>query len=189
MGYKTPGSKSYASLLKKINIQPGQHGSSRKKKQSEQRRQLREKQKLRFLFGISETQLKNYFNKAKEKKGNTSFLLIKYLEKRLDNVVYRLGFAPTKNSARQLVAHKHIKVNNRIVNSASYQTKIGDHIEFADEKSKKIPYIETQLNSKDAIIPKWLKINKDKGEIIAEPTNEDLERQVDLRSVVEFYSR
>src|SRR4030042_778584 len=93
MGFKTPGSKSHASLLKKINIQPGQHGVSRRRKQSEQRKQLREKQKLRFLYGISNRQLKKYYNNAKVKKGNTSLLLIKYLEKRLDNVIYRLGLS------------------------------------------------------------------------------------------------
>ena len=189
MGFKTPGSKSHASLLKRMNIQPGEHGVSRRKKQSEQRKQLREKQKLRLLFGLSERQLKNYFNKAKEKKGNTSYLLIKYLEKRVDNIVYRLGFAPTKNSARQLVVHKHIKVNDKVVNSPSYQVKIGDNIELADEKTKKIPYIEVQLSNKDIVIPKWLKIINNKGKVIAEPASEDIEKQVDLRSVVEFYSR
>ena len=189
MGFKTPGSKSHASLLKKINIQPGQHGVSRRRKQSEQRKQLREKQKLRFLYGISNRQLKRYYNNAKIKKGNTSLLLIKYLEKRLDNVIYRLGLSPTKGSARQLVAHKHIKVNDIVVNSPSYQVKIGDTIEFVSDKTKKIPYIDIQLSNKDIIVPKWLKLKNNKGEVVTEPTGEELEREVDLRSVVEFYSR
>lgn len=190
MGFKTPGSKSHASLLRRLNVKPGQHGTKRqRRKQSEVGKQLREKQKLRYLFGLTERQLKNNFNIAVKKRGNTSLLLSQYLEKRLDNIVYRLGFAPTRGSARQLVNHRHIKVNNKIVSTPSYRVDIDDTIEIAKEKTKKIPYIESFLGNKDFIMPKWLKRNKIKGELIAEPTNEEIDKQIDLRSVVEFYSR
>src|SRR5437016_5710209 len=111
LGLKTSGSKSHASLLKRINVLPGQHGARGRRKVSEHGKQLREKQKLRFIFGITEKQLKKYFTLAKKKKGNTALFLSLYLEKRLDNVVYRLGFAPTRASARQLITHGHMRVN------------------------------------------------------------------------------
>lgn len=190
MGFKTPGSKAHASLLKRMNVKPGQHGSKRqRRKQSEVGKQLREKQKLRFLFGVTETQLKNYFKKAVQKKGNTSVLLSQNLEKRLDNIVFRLGLAPTRGSARQLVNHRHFKVNGGIVSSPSFIVKTGDMIEIAKDKTKKIPYIEAFISNKDFILPKWLKRKANKGELVAEPTDEEISKQIDLRSVVEFYSR
>jgi len=190
MGFKTPGSKAHASLLKRMNVKPGQHGSKRqRRKQSEVGKQLREKQKLRFLFGVTETQLKNYFKKAVQKKGNTSVLLSQNLEKRLDNIVFRLGLAPTRGSARQLVNHRHFKVNGGIVSSPSFIVKTGDMIEIAKDKTKKIPYIEAFISNKDFILPKWLKRKANKGELVSEPTDEEISKQIDLRSVVEFYSR
>ena len=190
MGFKTPGSKAHASLLKRMNVKPGQHGSKRqRRKQSEVGKQLREKQKLRFLFGVTETQLKNYFKKAVQKKGNTSVLLSQNLEKRLDNIVFRLGLAPTRGSARQLVNHRHFKVNGGIVSSPSFIVKTGDMIEIDKDKTKKIPYIEAFISNKDFILPKWLKRKANKGELVSEPTDEEISKQIDLRSVVEFYSR
>lgn len=190
MGFKTPGSKAHASLLKRMNVKPGQHGSKRqRRKQSEVGKQLREKQKLRFLFGVTETQLKNYFKKAVQKRGNTSVLLSQNLEKRLDNIVFRLGLAPTRGSARQLVNHRHFKVNGGIVSSPSFIVKTGDMIEIAKDKTKKIPYIEAFISNKDFILPKWLKRKANKGELVSEPTDEEISKQIDLRSVVEFYSR
>jgi len=190
MGFKTPGSKSHASLLRRLSIKPGQHGSKRqRRKQSEVGKQLREKQKLKYLFGLSEKQLKNNFKIAIKKRGNTSLLLSQILEKRLDNIVYRLGFAPTRASARQLVNHKHIKVNNQIVSTASYMVRVNDSVEIAKEKTKKIPYIELFMQNEEFIMPKWLKRKKEIGELIAEPSNEEIDKQIDLRSVVEFYSR
>src|SRR3989338_7083548 len=112
LGFKTLGSKTHERLLKKLSVPPGQHGTRRRRKLSDRARQLREKQKLRFLFQISEKQLKKYFNEASFKKGNTAIYLAKFLEKKLDNIIYRSGISPTRASARQLVVHGHIKVNN-----------------------------------------------------------------------------
>lgn len=189
LGMKTIGTKAHASLLRKLNVPPGQPGSGKRRKVSEYGRQLREKQKLRLMFGLAEKQLSNYFANSIRQKGNTGEHLLAFLEKRLDNVVYRLGLAPTRAAARQLVNHKHIAVNGKIVSVASYQTRLNDVITFAKEASAKIPAIETSMNREDAIIPAWLERNKVAGKIIAPPDTKEVEKIINLRSVVEFYSK
>ncbi|MBI3619697.1 30S ribosomal protein S4 [Candidatus Roizmanbacteria bacterium] len=189
LGLKTPGSKSHARLLKKLNVFPGQHGLKGRRKISEHAYQLREKQKLRFLFGVTEKQLKKYYVIGTAKKGNTAFYLCQFLEKRLDNLVFRAGFAPTRASARQLVTHGHINVNDKTVTVPSYVVKVDDIITFAKEKSTKIPYIEQMLTNKDTILPKWLERKATVGKLIAEPTQEEIAKQINLRLVIEFYSR
>lgn len=189
LGLKTPGSKNHMRLLKRLNIPPGQHGVKGRKRYSERGEQLREKQKLRYIFGLTEKQLKKYFKKAVSIKGDTTLYFIQFLEKRLDNVVFRLGFAPTRASARQLVTHGHILVNGKKVNIPSYLVKKGDKIAFADEKITQVDYIAQVLNNKDLIIPKWLKRNKLEGEVIAEPFDSDIEKLLNLRLIIDFYSR
>ncbi|OGK09897.1 30S ribosomal protein S4 [Candidatus Roizmanbacteria bacterium RIFCSPHIGHO2_01_FULL_35_10] len=190
LGFKTPGSKSHARLLKKLSVPPGQHGASRRRRKlSDRARQLREKQKLRYLFLVSEKQLKKYFKEASFKKGNTAVYLAKFLEKRLDNVVYRAGVTPTRASARQLVVHGHIKVNDRLVSIPSFQAKKCDIITFSKESTAKIPYVEKTLLNKDLIIPDWLERKATISKMIDEPTNSDIEKQINLRLVIEHYSR
>ncbi len=189
LGLKTPGSKSHANLLKKLNVFPGQHGTRGRRKISEHARQLREKQKLRFAFNLSESQMKNYFKHSIRKTGNTALFLSQYLEKRLDNVIYRMGFTPTRTAARQLVAHGHIKVNDKNMKVPSYQVRVGDVITFANPKTQKIPAISTSLERKDTIIPHWIEKKGVAGKLTAEPTADILDKQVNLRLVVEFYSR
>lgn len=189
LGLKTPGSKGHARLLRKLNIKPGQHGSRSRRKTSERGKQLREKQKMRYLFGLTENQLKNYFKKAVGMKGNTALFLGQFLEKRLDNTVYRLGFAPTRAAARQLVHHGHIKVNDKNVDVPSYQVKAGDVISFVNEKSIKIPYVEAVLSNKNIIIPQWLERKGAIGKFVKEPVIEEIEKQIDMRNVIEYYSR
>lgn len=189
LGLKTPGTKSHAALLRRLNVLPGQHGLRGRRKQSERGKQLREKQKLRFLFGITDRQLKKYFQKATRMKGNTGLFLGQLLEKRLDNMIYRLGFAPTRSSARQLVSHRHIKIGKKIVNISSYQVEKDEVITFAKEKTPKISYIESSLSNKDIIIPSWLEKKDYVGKLVTQPTSEEIEKQVDLRSVIEYYSR
>lgn len=189
LGLKTPGSKAHASLLRKINITPGQHGAKRKRKVSERARQLRQKQKLRFLFGISETKLKKYFQKAVGMPGNTGSNLAQLLERRLDNVVYRAGFAPTRASARQLVSHGHVQVNGRKLNVASHEVRAGDSVTFKHEKTAKIPYIEVQLSDKTTIIPPWIARREVEAKVVTLPSSEDIEKQLNLRPVIEYYSR
>lgn len=189
LGLKTPGSKSHASLLKKLNVFPGQHGMKGRRKISEHAHQLREKQKLRYIFGVTEGRLKKYFSVASQKKGNTAFYLAQFLEKRLDNIVFRLGLAPTRSAARQLVTHGHIKINDKMLNIPSYQVKKDETVSFAKEKSSKIPYIEKMLENKDVIMPKWLDRKGTIGKLLSEPTQEEIEKQINLRLVIEFYSR
>lgn len=189
LGLKTPGSKSHARLLKKLNVRPGQHGTRMRRKVSDHARQLREKQKLRFMFQITESQLKKYFRQAVVKKGNTAFYLAQFLEKRLDNLVFRSGFAPTRPSSRQLVSHGHIKVNDKVVSISSYQAKNGDIITFSDEKTPKIAYIEKALANADMLFPKWLERKAIVSKLVGEPTQEEIEKQINLRLVIEFYSR
>lgn len=189
LGLKTVGTKSHASLLRKLNILPGEHGTRGRRKQSERGKQLREKQKLRFIFGITETQLKNYFNQAKKIKGNTSLILSKLLERRLDNIVYRLGLVPTRASARQLVSHRHIKIDDKIVNIPSYQVSISHKITLANEKTLKMPIVEASLSNKDIVLPKWLQRKNNTGTLVSDPSSDEIEKQVNLRLVIEFYSR
>lgn len=189
LGLKTLGSKSQARLLKKLNVPPGQHGANSRRKVSERGVQMREKQKLRFTFGITETQLKNYFKTASFKKGNTAFYLSQFLEKRLDNIVYRLGFAPTRAAARQLVTHGHFKVDDKKMSVPSYQVKVNQTVSFLNDKSTKIPYIEKSVANKDVILPAWLERKAIVGKLTSEPTNDEIIKQINLRLIIEYYSR
>jgi small subunit ribosomal protein S4 len=186
---KTLGSKSHARLLKKLGVPPGQHGLRKRRKVSERGTQLREKQKLRYMFGITETQLKNYFKKASMKKGNTALYLSHSLESRFDNIVFHLGFAPTRAAARQLITHGHMIVNKKRLSIPSYQVKVGDEISFSDVKTTKIPYIETSIDNKDVILPSWLEKKATVGKLLKEPTQEVIEKLINLRLIIEYYSR
>ncbi|MCX7996355.1 MAG: 30S ribosomal protein S4 [Patescibacteria group bacterium] len=189
LGFKTPGSNSHASMMRRLNILPGQHGAARRRKVSERGRQLREKQKLKSIFGLSERQLSNYFKKASRQKGNTAQNLVRLLESRLDNVVFRMGFAPTRAAARQLVSHKHILVNGKPVSIPSYHLHAADVVSFARESSAKIPAIEAALARPDIILPVWLETKGTQGRLLTEPATEDMEKQLNLRLVIEYYSK
>lgn len=188
LGLKTPGTKNHARLLKKLNIPPGQHGAKRQKKLSERGLQLKEKQKLRFMFGLTEKKLKSYFKKANRKKGNTAVYLANFLEKRLDNIVYRLGFAPTRASARQLVSHGLVLINDKKMTIPSYQVKVGEIIKLK-EKVLKIPYISQSIENKDIKLPQWLEKQGLSGKLLNEPTSEEIEKQINMRLIIEYYSR
>lgn len=189
LGLKTPGSKSHARLLKKLNIPPGQHGAKKRRKVSGWATQLREKQKLRFIFGVTEKQLHRYFENASKKKGNTAFYVGQFLEKRLDNTVYRLGLSPTRAAARQLVNHGHFAVNGKKVTIPSYQVRVGETVGFINEKTQKIPYVEKMLANKDVIIPSWFEKKATVGKLVGEPSNDEIAKQVNLRLIIEYYSR
>ncbi len=176
-------------VLKKKNYAPGQHGRKRKKK-SEYATQLMEKNKVKYLYGVLEVQFANLFHKAAKKKGITGELLLQALETRLDNVTYRLGIAPTRRSARQLVSHKHILVNDKIVNIASYAVKVGDMIgltEKAQTGTALVEALSTQHTSKH----NWLEWDSKKmlGKVIALPTREEIPEKINEQSIVELYSK
>lgn len=189
LGLKTLGSKSHANLMKKIMVIPGQHGASRRSKPTDYGIQLREKQKVKRIYGLNERQMKNNFGKASKLKGNTAELFISILERRLDNVVYRLGFAPTRGAARQMVTHGHIAVNGKKLDISSYSTKKDDVISFLKDKSVNIPYIASHLENADVILPAWVEKKKNVGKVISLPTRDDVSSEINLQLVVEFYSR
>lgn len=170
---------------------PGQHGQSRRQKISEYGVQLREKQKVRRIYGLMEEQFRNYFEKALRQTGRTGELLVKLLERRLDNVVYRLGFAPSRKAARQLIVHGHFLVNNGAVNIPSYLVKPADSIQVRD-KSKKLDVIHSSMKRmKDAMMPPWLSLDKASltGTFLTVPERADIPLNANEQLIVELYSK
>ncbi|EAJ5697753.1 30S ribosomal protein S4 [Campylobacter lari] len=178
------------SALDKRPYAPGQHGQ-RKAKISEYGLQLREKQKAKFMYGVSEKQFRRLFSEAARKDGNTGELLIQLLEQRLDNVVYRMGFATTRRFARQLVTHGHILVNGKRVDIPSYRVEAGQKIEVI-EKSKNNPQISRaiELTAQTGIVA-WVDVEKDKrfGIFTRKPEREEVIIPVEERYIVELYSK
>ena len=171
-------------------VAPGQHGADRKKV-SEYGLQLREKQKAKRIYGILESQFGDYYEKADRMKGITGENMLILLERRLDNVVYRMGIAVSRSQARQLVTHAHFNVNGRPVDIASFQVKVGDVISVKEGK-KSSPYFEALKNSaKSSKMPKWLDFDTEKleGKILALPTIEDIDSQINEQMIVELYSK
>ena len=170
---------------------PGEHGERRGRKTSDYGIQLREKQKIKRIYGLSEKQFHLFFERADRQKGITGTNLLVALERRLDNVVFRLGFASSRAQARQLVQHSHFLVNGRKVNIPSFQVKAGDAVEVR-ERSRKIQLIQDSL---DAVVrrgvPQWLDLEKDnlKGVIKGLPVREDLTMPMQEQLVVELYSK
>ncbi len=176
--------------LEKKNYPPGQHGpAKRRKKQSEYAVQLAEKQKAKYTYGILERQFEKMFNEANRSKGITGENLLKFCESRLDNVVFRMGIAPTRRSARQLVSHRHIMVNGGLVNVPSYQLKEGDVISVR-ERSKSLELITNSLDQSDA---KWDWIEFDRnsltGKFISAPERTQIPENINEQLIVELYSK
>jgi len=175
------------SKLTRLNVPPGVHGSKVSRAPSYYGRQLREKQKVKRIYGVREGQFKRYVEKALKSKGNTADALFSLLESRLDNVIYRLNFANTRAAARQLVSHRHVLVNGKKVNIPSYQVKKGDVITL-DSKALAIPYIKKTIEEKNVKIPKWLERKAVAGKIVSQPSFEDVNEPVSAQDVIEFYS-
>jgi small subunit ribosomal protein S4 len=176
--------------LEHRNYAPGQHGQGRIRS-SEYRIHLREKQKVRSSYGVSEAQFKHYYDIAKSQTGQTGELLLQFLEGRLDNIVFRMGFASSRNEARQLINHGHFRVNGRKTDIASYQIKSGDIFEVK-EKSKKLATIENALEmSESRGRVEWLDVDKEakKGTIKAIPERKDMPMEVQETLIVEYYSK
>jgi len=176
--------------LKRRGYPPGQHGQ-RRPKHSDYGTQLREKQKAKRIYGILEKQFRNYFEKAERMKGKTGDNLLILLERRLDSVVYKLGFAPTRRESRQIVRHGHFCVNGRKVNIPSYLVRAGDAIELR-EKSQKISNLNEAL---DAVvrkgIPPWLELSREqfRGVVKALPVRADIQEPIQEQLIVELYSK
>ncbi len=179
-----------AKVLMKRNYAPGQHGQS-KGRVSEYGTQLKEKQKAKWTYGVLEKQFRKYFEEASKKKGITGDALLQILESRLDNVVYRLGFAETRAQARQLVSHGFFDVNGKKVNIPSYRTRVGETISFRDTK-KKSKYVEVlKQKLKNAKTQEWLELNADalSGKVLSVPNQEQIESRLNTQLIVELYSR
>ena len=172
------------------NYPPGQHGISRRSKISEYGVQLREKQKIKRSYGLLETQFRNYFEKAAKQKGRTGENLIKLLERRLDNVVFRLGFSSSRKQARQLIRHRHILVNGDLVNIPAYLLKAGDIVQIK-EKSKKLDAIHNSLKRVKDNTYGWLTIDKAtlSGTFVQVPERADVPLNANEQLVVELYSK
>jgi len=169
---------------------PGQHGKGRQS-HSDFKVQLREKQKVKRIYGMLEKKFRSYFVKASRSKGVTGTELLLNLEKRLDNMVYRLGFAGSRNQARQLVSHGHVTVNGKPVNIASYQVSVGDTIEVRERTKTNVNVVASVELASARQIPQWLMLDKAalKGTVNALPTREQLASTINEQLIVELYSR
>ncbi len=176
--------------FEKRNYPPGQHGANKRRgKKSEYSIQLMEKQKAKYTYGILEKQFRNMFKKATAATGITGEVLLQLCESRLDNVVYRLGLAPSRNGARQLVSHRHITVNGEIVNIPSYQLKAGDNVAIR-EKSKSLEIIQTSLSNSNNVY-EWMTWNSEtkQGTYVSIPARVQIPENINEQFIVELYSK
>jgi small subunit ribosomal protein S4 len=176
--------------LQKKSYPPGQHGRNRRRKQSEYAIQLMEKQKAKYTYGVLEKQFANLFEKASRRSGITGEILLQLLESRLDNTVFRLGIAPTRRAARQLVLHKHIVVNGEIVNIPSYQIKVGDNVGVR-ERSKSLELVTESLASHNAKKYPWLEWDNSDfvGKMVSVPQRDEIPENINEQLIVELYSK
>ncbi len=185
------GLKSYVktSATKRLTVPPGMHGQKGKRKTSSYGIQLREKQKVRTIYGLAERQFLRFFNLASKSRGATGELFLQLLERRLDNVLYRLGFAPTRAAARQFVNHGHVKVNDKRVSIPSFLVEPGMVISLY-ERALQIPSLKATADvTKDAEVPVWLEKKGMVGKIKGLPARTDAPNEIDESLIVEYYSR
>lgn len=180
----------FSKAIQKKNYGPGQHGRGRKRKQSEYAVQLNEKQKAKYIYGLLERQFAKVFDTAARKDGITGENLLKFLEARLDNTVYRLGIAPTRRAARQLVSHKHITVNNEVVNVPSFTLKPGDVIGVR-EKSKSLLAVTESLTARGGKRFSWLEWDTPtmQGTFVSYPDRQSIPENINEQLIVELYSK
>ncbi|MBQ6079237.1 MAG: 30S ribosomal protein S4 [Muribaculaceae bacterium] len=176
--------------FEKKNYPPGQHGTNRRRKMSEYGTQLREKQKAKYTYGVLERQFRNLFNKASRMKGVTGEVLLQLLEARLDNMVYRLGIAPTRAAARQLVLHRHITVDGKVVNIPSYSVGEGQVVAVR-EKSKSLEVIQDALAGFNHSKYPWIEWDESikGGKLLHMPVREDIPENIKEQLIVELYSK
>lgn len=175
----------------KFDSKPGQHGRTSGSRTSDFGLQLREKQKVKRMYGVLERQFRRYFAEAERRKGNTGANLLMLLESRLDNVVYRMGFGSTRAEARQLVSHKSITVNGNVVNIASYMVKVGDAVCVREKAKKQVRIAESLKLAESMGMPSWIQVDASKMEGVFKKTPERDEFGADIKEalIVELYSR
>jgi small subunit ribosomal protein S4 len=175
----------------KLDSKPGQHGRTSGARTSDYGNQLREKQKVKRMYGVLERQFRRYFAEADRRKGNTGETLLQLLESRLDNVVYRLGFASTRAEARQLVSHKAIVVNGNVVNIPSYSVRVGDIVSVREKAKKQVRIAEALSLAEQSGFPMWVAVDAKKmeGSLKTLPDRSDYNQEVNESLIVELYSR
>ena len=174
-----------------INKESKRQPRRQRRQESEYGRQLREKQKAKFIYGVLEKQFRGYYDKALKIEGITGDNLMMILESRLDNVVFRLGFARTRKEARQTVRHGHIQVNGKRVDIPSYQVKAGDKISVASKYKDLLPIKEALIKSESTTVPGWLEVDIDKlqGTVLQLPSRDQIDLELDAQLIVELYSK
>ncbi len=188
LGYKTPGTKAHAQLLKRLGVPPGQHGARGRRKVSDFGLQLREKQKVKRQYGVLERQFRKTFAQAKKWKGNTGEKLLEFLERRLDNVIYRMGLSPTRGLARQLVSHGHVMVDGKKVNIPSFRVE-KDAVITLGAKGLEIPAVKKVLGDTAAQTPSWIERKGPVGKVVRLPERADVREDINEQLIVEHYSR
>jgi small subunit ribosomal protein S4 len=184
LGLKTNALK----VAKRITMRPGQHGARGRRKLSDYGVQLKEKQKVKFIYGIQEKQMRKLYDVATKTPTATGATLLSLLERRLDNVVYRMGWAPTRASARQLVNHGHVMVNAKRMSIPSYEVAINDVLNLK-EKTLSIPVVSELLKEEGVVTPTWLERKGGAGKVARLPQREDIKEVIEEQLIVEFYSR
>jgi len=184
LGLKTNALK----VTRRLSILPGQHGAKGRRKISNYGQQLKEKQKVKYIYGILEKQLRKLYEEASKNPTATGAALLSLLERRLDNVVYRAGLAPTRASARQFVSHAHFQVNGKKMTVPSYQVQVGDVISIRN-KSMKVPMLSELMNSEDRSTANWMKAKGGVLSIESLPIRDDVVERIEEQLIVEYYSR
>jgi small subunit ribosomal protein S4 len=184
LGLKTNALK----VTRRLSILPGQHGAKGRRKISNYGQQLKEKQKVKYIYGILEKQLRKLYEEASKNPTATGAALLSLLERRLDNVVYRAGLAPTRASARQFVSHAHFQVNGKKMTVPSYQVQVGDVISIRN-KSMKVPMLSELMNSEDRSTASWMKAKGAVLSVESLPTRDDVTERIEEQLIVEYYSR
>ena len=182
--------KESASLQRRLNVPPGGvHGRKMKRRLSEYGQQLREKQKAKAVYGLLEKQFGNLVKQVSRKKGETGELLMTLLETRLDNIIYRLGFAKTRTHARQMVGHKHVLVNGKKLNIPSYSVKLEDVVSLTPQLQKNVQVLALMEDKDKVTVPSFLKKEGMSGKLIRMPKKDDVKPPFDLQLIIEYYSR
>ncbi len=188
LGLKTVGTKAHANLLKRLGVPPGMHGSKGRRKTSDFGDQLREKQRVKRLYGLLERQFRRIYARARKWRGNTGEKLLEFLERRLDNVLYRAVLAPTRSGARQYVSHGHVLVNGHKVTIPSYEVEEGDVITLGT-KGLEIPAVKKLVETPPDQLPEWLERKGPVAKVGRLPARGDIKEDINEQLIVEHYSR
>ncbi len=188
LGLKTPGLAAHTSLLRRLKIIPGAHGQKGGRKLSDYGKQLREKQKVKRIYGLLEKQFRKYFEKAARNPANTGEVLLSLLERRLDNTIYRLGLAPTRAGARQYITHGHVLIDGKKVSIPSYLVK-QDMVISVKQKLLETTVLKKLLEDKSPNIVAWLKRHGPAGKVLRLPQREDITDAINEQLIIEYYSR